>query len=53
MRRRSGNSRAYGAAMSLKSMFSGKALDIIKAAEEENNGFEMWQSMWLGHKPHT
>ena len=36
---------ARGVAMSLKSMVSGKALDIIKAVEEKNNGFEMWRRM--------
>ncbi len=44
---------ACGTAMSLKSMVGGKALDIIKAGENHNNGFEMWRRLHVEHKPHT
>ena len=44
---------ARGIAMSLKSLVSGKALDIIKAVEQKTNGFEMWRRLHLEYKPHT
>ncbi len=28
-------------------------MDIIKAVDEKNNGFEMWRRMHLEFKPHT
>ncbi len=34
-------------AMSLKSLVSGEAANIIKAVEEKSNGFEMWRRLHL------